>query len=73
MYSIFQLVADPAGPGFDLEVPIEVTIGTIPYNNIQASFGMPANGLQREGKQYNGMQTIKYAYFFSMKIVPSII
>ena len=65
MYDTFslifvQFVVDPAGPAFDLEVPLEVTIGTIPlrtyfndynaaaaqagYNTMSAWSSAPAAG-----------------------------
>ena len=32
------MVVDPSGPAFDLEVPLEIVIGTIPLRNIQATY-----------------------------------
>ncbi|WAR01022.1 ARRD3-like protein [Mya arenaria] len=39
---ILQLEVDPAGPGFDLEVPLEVIVGTIPLRQVvQQYYPMP--------------------------------
>ena len=45
-----QLVADPAGPAFDLEAPMEVIIGTVPLQNVQHMYSnAPSNALSTFG------------------------
>ena len=39
---IFQLEVDPSGPAFDLEVPLEIIIGTIPLRTFVPTYGQPA-------------------------------
>ena len=35
-----QIVVDPSGLGFDLEVPVEVVIGSVPFNSVAQQYGM---------------------------------
>ena len=37
---IFKLVAEPSGPGFALNVPVEVVIGNIPFATVAQQHGM---------------------------------
>ena len=32
---LFQMVIDPEGPGFDIVMPMDVTIGTVPLSDAQ--------------------------------------
>ena len=34
------MVVDPSGLGFDLEVPVEVVIGSIPFKSVAQQYGM---------------------------------
>ena len=36
----FQVTADPSGIGFDLDVPVEVVIGSIPLASIAQQYGL---------------------------------
>ena len=36
---IFQMTVDPSGIGFDLNVPVEVVIGSIPFSSIAQQYG----------------------------------
>ena len=61
---IFQLVADPTGPSFDLEAPCEVIIGTVPLQNTQHIYAMgalpapppPQHMLQPQVKPMGGLR-----------------
>ena len=35
---LLQLVVDPSGPAFDLEIPLEILVGTIPMRNVPSFF-----------------------------------
>ena len=34
---LLQLIAVPSGPGKDLEVPLEIIIGTVPFRKVESS------------------------------------
>ena len=34
------MVVDPSGLGFDLEVPVEVVIGSVPFKSVAQQYGM---------------------------------
>ena len=34
------MVADPSGLGFDLEVPVEIVIGSVPFKSVAQQYGM---------------------------------
>ena len=36
---VFQITVDPSGLGFDLDVPIEVVIGSIPFASVAQQYG----------------------------------
>ena len=36
---IFQITVDPSGIGFDLDVPVEVVIGSIPLASVAQQYG----------------------------------
>ncbi|KAL3866418.1 hypothetical protein ACJMK2_043719 [Sinanodonta woodiana] len=37
-----MIIVDPSGPSFDLEVPLEVTIGSIPLVTVAQMYGIPS-------------------------------
>ena len=37
--NIFQLVVTPSGPGSELEIPVEITLGTVPLRKMESSTG----------------------------------
>ena len=49
---VFQLNVDPSGPALDLEVPLEIIIGTIPLRQVVEQFPPhqpPSSRLHRQG------------------------
>ena len=39
LFGLLQMTVDPSGVGFDLEVPIEVIIGSIPFISVAQRYG----------------------------------
>lgn len=50
----FQMVVDPSGPSFDLYVPLEVVIGSIPLAEIAQQHGMSLPPLASKGQPPSG-------------------
>ena len=39
---LFQMTVDPSGIGFDLDVPLEVVIGSVPFVSVAEQYGFSA-------------------------------
>lgn len=50
----FQLVADPSGPAFDLVVPAEIVIGTIPLVSESGNYSAPPPPVANQPAGHSG-------------------
>jgi hypothetical protein len=62
--SLVQIIADPSGPGFDLEVPVEIIIGSIPLTSVAEQHGLSLStqepmsvSLPQPGNSLRGLYT----------------
>ncbi|XP_060557998.1 arrestin domain-containing protein 3-like [Ruditapes philippinarum] len=59
-----EIIADPSGPGFDLEVPVEIIIGSIPLTSVAEQHGLSLStqepmsvSLPQPGNSLRGLYT----------------
>ena len=64
--SPFQATIDPSGPALDLDVPMDIVIGTIPLRNVMASYCNFLPGMQPTAPAIEPPNPDMRKYFFTV-------